>query len=124
MSTIANATLFDRLGGQAAVDAAVEIFYRKVLADKSISHYFENTNMDTQARKQKAFMTMAFGGPNRYSGKAMREAHSHLPGLDDVHFDAVGKALHDTLVELGVAPDLTGEVMALVETTRSDVLNR
>ncbi len=33
-------TLFEQLGGEGAVDAAVDIFYRKVLSDDRISHYF------------------------------------------------------------------------------------
>ena len=31
--------LFDRLGGHDAVDAAVDIFYRKVLADERLSPF-------------------------------------------------------------------------------------
>lgn len=80
------ASLFERLGGQAAVDAAVDIFYQRVLADPSVNHFFTNTNMDSQRRKQQAFMTMAFGGPSRYAGKDMRAAHAHLD-LTDAHFD-------------------------------------
>ncbi|MGI9213604.1 MAG: group 1 truncated hemoglobin, partial [Methylococcaceae bacterium] len=35
-----NASLYERLGGAAAVDAAVNIFYRKVIADHRINHFF------------------------------------------------------------------------------------
>src|SRR5215471_17762639 len=54
-------TLFERLGGAPAVDAAVDIFYRKVLTDDRISHFFEDVDMDRQAAKQKAFLTMVMG---------------------------------------------------------------
>ncbi len=79
------AALFEKLGGEAAVDTAVDIFYRKVLADDRISHFFDDIDMEIQATKQKAFLTMAFGGPNHYTGKDMREGHAHLRarGLDD-----------------------------------------
>ena len=33
-------TLYDKIGGQAAVNAAVDIFYRKVLADHRINRFF------------------------------------------------------------------------------------
>jgi hemoglobin len=66
-------TLFEQLGGEAAVDAAVGIFYRKVLADDRINSFFEGVDMEKQAAKQKAFLTMAFGGPHNYTGKDMRE---------------------------------------------------
>jgi hemoglobin len=69
-------SLFERLGGELAVNTAVDIFYRKVLADPTISEFFDSTDMDEQRAKQKAFLTMVFGGPEEYSGKDMREAHA------------------------------------------------
>ncbi len=119
-------TLFDRLGGEAAVDAAVDIFYRKVLADDRINEFFDGVDMGKQAAKQKAFLTMAFGGPNNYTGEDMRKGHAHLVerGLNDSHFDAVVENLGATLKELGVTDDLIGEVAAIAETTRNDVLGK
>ena len=119
-------SLFEQLGGEAAVNAAVDIFYRKVLADDRISRFFEGVDMDKQAAKQKAFLTMAFGGPNNYTGEDMRKGHAHLvkDGLNDSHFDAVVENLGATLKELGVADDLIGQVAAVAETTRNDVLGK
>jgi len=65
-------SLYEQLGGADAVNAAVDIFYRKVLADDRINHFFENIDMAKQAAKQKAFLTMAFGGPHHYTGLDMR----------------------------------------------------
>ena len=119
-------SLFERLGGDAAVDAAVDMFYRKVLADHRISNFFDNTDMAAQRAKQKAFLTMAFGGPNNYNGKDLRSAHAALvkDGLNDFHFGAVAEHLQDTLKELGVAPDLISEVMAIAGSTKADVLSQ
>lgn len=119
-------TLFEKIGGEAAVDAAVDIFYRKVLADDRINKYFEGVDMDKQAAKQKAFLTMAFGGPHNYTGKDMREGHAHLveKGLDDSHFDAVMENLGATLKELNVPDELIAEAAAIAESTRNDVLGR
>ncbi len=116
-------TLFERIGGEAAVDKAVDIFYDKVLADERINHFFEGLDMVAQARKQKAFLTVAFGGPNNYSGRDMRVSHAHL-GLDDSHFDAVVEDLASTLQELGVSDADIGEVAKIAESVRDDVLNR
>ena len=117
---------YDRIGGEAAVNAAVDIFYRKVLADDRISQFFEDVDMDKQAAKQKAFLTVALGGPNNYSGKDMREGHAHLVqrGLNDSHFDAVMENLGATLQELNVPPELIAEAAAIAESTRNDVLGR
>ena len=51
----ANATLFEQLGGEGAVNAAVDIFYRKVLMDDRINRFFEGVDMDKQAVKKKHF---------------------------------------------------------------------
>lgn len=119
-------TLFERLGGTAAVDAAVDIFYRKMLSDDRVSYFFDSTDMDRQIAKQKAFLTMVFGGPNNYAGKDMREGHRHLlqRGLNDSHVDIVIAHLGGTLKELGVSDHDVGEVAAIANSVRDDVLDR
>jgi hemoglobin len=119
-------TLFNKLGGEAAVNAAVDIFYRKVLNDHRINRFFDNTDMDAQIAKQRAFLTMAFGGPNNYTGTDMRTAHAKLvkTGLNDSHFDAVAGHLSDTLNELKVPQELISQVMVIAGGTRNDVLGK
>jgi hemoglobin len=126
MSDTSSDTLFDKLGGEAAVNAAVDIFYRKVLADYRINRFFDNVDMEKQAAKQKAFLTMAFGGPHNYTGEDMRKGHEHLVkmGLDDSHFDAVMEHLIATVTELNAPQDLIDQVAAIAESTRNDVLGR
>ena len=120
-------TLFEQIGGEAAVDAAVDLFYKKVLADERIKHFFEGVDMEKQHRMQKGFLTFACGGPNNYSGKGMAAAHRKLvaeKGLDDSHFDAVMEDLGATLKELGVPDNLIGEAAAIAESVRGPVLGR
>jgi hemoglobin len=119
-------SIYDRIGGEAAVDAAVDLFYRKVLADDRISKFFDDVDMERQAAKQKGFLTMVLGGPNNYTGKDMRDGHAHLVqrGLNDSHFDAVMENLGATLTELGVPDELIAEAAAIAESTRNDVLGR
>jgi hemoglobin len=120
-------SIYERIGGEGAVDAAVDKFYEKVLADDRIKHFFNETDMKKQAIHQKQFLTYAFGGSTSYSGKSMKAAHKNLVdkmGLNDSHFDAVMENLGSTLKELGVPDDLIGEAAAIAESTRGDVLNR
>ena len=119
--------LFERLGGQAAIDAFVPLFYEKVLADDRINQFFRGIDMDAQGVKLNAFLTMGFGGPNNYSGKDLREGHEHLVearGLNDGHFDAALEQINATLEDLNVPADLLSEVMAAAESLRADVLNK
>ena len=115
-------SVFEQIGGAGAVDAAVDIFYRRVLSDDLISDFFDDVDMDRQIAKQKAFLTMAFGGPNNYTGKDMREAHKHLK-LAEEHFNAVAGHLQGTLEELNVPQNLINEVMGIAASTHDDVLN-
>ena len=94
------APLFDRLGGDAAVDACVEKFYVKVLADERIKHMFADVEMAQLINHQKRFMKMAFGGQIRYSGRSLRVVHSTInnggPPTEE-HFTAVAECLISTL---------------------------
>jgi hemoglobin len=120
-------SLYARIGGQPAIMAAVDVFYAKVMADEITRPFFQGLDMAAQIRKQIAFMTWAFGGPDEYRGRDLRAAHASLVrdrGLGDRHFDAVAGHLASTLRELGVADDLTEEALRIVASTRAEVLGR
>lgn len=119
-------SLYEQLGGKAAVDAAVDIFYRKVLMDDRINSFFDDVDMEKQAAKQKAFLTMVFGGPANYSGLDMQKGHAHLVerGLNDMHVDAVIENLGNTLRELGVKEELIAQVAKIANSVRDAVLGR
>jgi hemoglobin len=117
-------SIYQQLGGKAAIDAAVELFYTKVLADRRVNSYFKDINMTRQKKKQKEFLSMALGAPTKYTGADMRTAHRELPGLNDTHFNAIAEHLQATLLELKVEKSLIDRTLAVVETTRADVLNR
>lgn len=120
-------TLFEKIGGADAVNASVDKFYEKVLADKRIKHFFQGIDINRQAKHQKQFLTYAFGGAPDYQGKTLRIAHKRLVeemGLSDEHFDAVLENLEKTLVELGVSDDLIDDAISIADSTRNEVLNR
>lgn len=111
------ATLYAKLGGQAAVSAAVDIFYKKLLADDYLKPFFENVDMVTLVAKQNRFLAFAFGATTHYSGKDIVMGHAHLivnKGLNQSHFDAVAGHFVDTLKELNVAQDLVDEAAAVL----------
>ncbi len=119
-------SLYERLGGAAAIDKAVDIFYEKVLADLRINHFFKDLDMKRQSAMQKSFLTFAFGGSTKYDGKTMRAAHASPveKGLNDSHFDAVMEHLASTLEELSVPPEVIKEAANIAESVRNDVLGR
>lgn len=119
-------SLFERLGGDEAVEAAVDIFYSKVMSDETLKPFFEGVDMDKQAFMQRVFLTTAFGGPQGYTGKGLREAHKRLveeKGLGAAHFAAVAGHLKQTLEDLDVPAEMIDEVMTIAASTQDDVLN-
>lgn len=122
-------TLFDQLGGAAAIDLAVDKFYERVLQDDRIKHFFADVDMDKQRAHQKDFLTYAFGGTKQYNGRYMRAAHKELVekhGLKGEHFDAVAEDLMETLKEMGVSEELRAQVAAIAAAPqhKKDVLNQ
>jgi hemoglobin len=116
-------SLYQKLGGKAAIDAVVDAFYVKVLADKRVKDFFADVSMDKQRRKQKEFLSAAFGGPLPWTGKDMRKAHEGM-GLTEEHFNAIAENLVSTLKDFKVKQELIDQVVAIALTTKDDVLGR
>jgi hemoglobin len=91
------------------------------------NRFFANTDMDSQSRKQKLFLTTVLNGTSKGALSYMRRVHKglvHDQGLTDVHFDAVAHHLQGTLEELEVPTDLIGQIMESVGGMRDAVLDR
>lgn len=120
------ASIYERVGGENAIFAAALGLYERILSDPLLAPFFAGLDVTQQVRKQVAFLSWAFGGPERYEFRALGEAHAALRtrGLTDEHFDAVAGHLVSTLQALGVEQELIAEIVTLVETTRAQVLGR
>ena len=122
----AEPSLYEQIGGEKAVNAAVDLFYKKVLADDRVNGFFKGVDMNRQRGMQKGFLTFAFGGPNNYAGRDLRAVHAHLVqrGLNDTHFDIIIEHLGAALKELNVKPELIQKVADVANSVRKDVLNK
>lgn len=107
------ASLFERLGGADAIEATVEEFYRRVLADTTLAPFFRSKQMPGLKKMQRDFFTQALGGPKIYTGKPLPEAHARFR-ITEEHFGLVASHLAATLRHLGVADDLVNEVLSAV----------
>jgi hemoglobin len=94
-------TIFDRIGGEAAVEAVVEIFYGKVLGDPELKDYFAATDIEGLKRHQSRFVGMALGATRPYSGRSMQKAHEGM-GITEADFNLVVGHLAAALTEAGV----------------------
>jgi hemoglobin len=115
-------TLFDAIGGDAAITAAVDAFYERVLADPMLAPMFVQTEMTRQKAHQRAFLTFLLRGTGSYNGRTMRAAHAGR-GITDVHFDRVAGHLADTLAALGVPEELIGQIIGGVAPLRAEIVD-
>lgn len=118
--------LYDTIGGKRIIWAAIDAFYRRVLEDEFLRHFFASTDMAHLRGGQSMFISMLLGGSVAYSGKEIGAAHAHArtKGLTDEHFDAFLNHFQAALVEVGVKPEKAEKVMKLLEAKRGSVLNR
>jgi truncated hemoglobin YjbI len=119
-----NLPLYDRIGGDRAVEVAVDVFCQKLLGDELVAGFFQDADMETLRLKQKSFLAMAFGGPNQPSGLDLRETHGKLAGLTEAHFERVVAIFEETVRGLGIPEKEVGEMVQVLESLKDDILNR
>jgi hemoglobin len=117
----APASHYNRIGGAAAVKAAVELFYDRVLADAELAGYFADVDMVGQRRHLALMLTVVLGGPNEYSGRDLASAHQPL-NIPVAHYVKVGDHLTATLTQLGVPDDIIVHVQAVLAQVQDQVV--
>src|SRR5215510_12666891 len=98
-------SVYEAIGGRAALAAAVDVFYGRLLADPELAPLFPRGVGDRHRAYVVTFLGEALGGPRRYRGPDIAAAHGGL-GISDAQFDRAAVHLCATLEELGVPADL------------------
>lgn len=114
-------TLYEKLGGRQAIEAVVDRFYERVLADDRLAGFFDDADVESLRDHQAAFLTYVTGGAESYAGRSMREAHAGL-GITEEDFAAVAAHLAATLDEFDVPEEHAEEVLAAVAGLKEEVV--
>lgn len=121
------ASLYARLGGVYSIAAVIDDFIDRIMADPALN---KNPLVDeAHHRVSRAgfkylvteMVCWATGGPQRYSGRGMRDSHAHLQITPD-EWAAFLRDLHATLDKFAVPERERGELLAIVESTRGDIV--
>ncbi|SOD70856.1 hemoglobin [Jatrophihabitans sp. GAS493] len=115
-------SIYDSIGGAPAVQATVDEFYRRVLADPTLAPIFADSDIQRLKAHQRSFIAAAVGGPEIFAGRDLGAAHAGLE-ISDADFDAVVAHLVDTLTSLGVSDSAIGEIGAKLLPLRSTIVN-
>jgi hemoglobin len=114
-------TLFDRLGGAAAIAEIVTKLYERTSSDPELGPYFHTTDMEVQRRKLTEMLAEALGGPEAPWLLGLREAHFGR-GVSHRHFSLLAAHLLDLLEEMQVDPEEADVVMNWVAQGRNFVV--
>jgi hemoglobin len=110
-------SLYEEIGGRAALRAAVDVFCGRLLADPELAGFFPGGVGERHRAFLVTFLGEALGGPERYRGPLVADAHRDL-GVTDALFDRAAAHLSGSLDELGVLRPLAGQVIVIVAKLR------
>jgi hemoglobin len=118
--------LYDEIGGAPALRAVLDAFYARVLADAVLSPFFLGVDIERLKKIQQEYYAMALGGPGDYTGRSLRDAHvrTRQRGVNDEVFDHFLTVFKGVFTDLGVPDGKVGELLAVFEGARSQILNR
>jgi hemoglobin len=122
-SANAQASLYDRLGGQPAITAVVDDFIKNVAADKRINAFFAHTDIPQFRQKLIDFFCVGTGGPCVYMGRDMKIAHAGM-GVRSRDFNALVADLGKTLKKFKVPAHEQTELVAILGPMKKDIVTR
>jgi hemoglobin len=115
------ASLYDRLGGKAAIEAVVEDLVRRCAEDDRINRKFVRTDIPRLKKMLVDQVCEATGGPCRYTGRDMRETHDGM-GVTAGEFDALVEDLVQTLDQFRVTKPEQDELLGALAPMRGEIV--
>lgn len=132
-STGAKPSLYDRLGGEAAIKAVVDDFVGRISENPKVNITRKGSgrtewqatpaNVDRVKKLLVEQICSATGGPQKYSGRDMKTVHAGM-NISDAEFDAAGADLKATLDKFKVPAAEQDELMKIIVGTRGDIVER
>ena len=120
-------TLYERLGGVYPIATVVDDLIDRVMGDPRLN---ANPRVDEAHHRVppagfKYLVTemvcWAAGGPQKYTGRSMYESHKEMK-ITAAEWEAFMDDLQQTVDKFGVPAQEQGELKAIVESTRADIV--
>lgn len=119
----ATKTLYEDLGGNAAITLVVGAFLKNVLADDVIKDRFAKTDGADLSKKLIDQIGQATGGPEKYTGLDMKTAHKGM-NITVVEFNALVGDLGKALDEYKVPKDTQGKLVTALGGMQPDIVGQ
>ncbi len=117
------ASLYERLGGQAGIEAITEAMLVRSADDPRIRDDFAEADIVHLHASLSEHLCSLSGGPCTYRGRDMKAAHAGL-GLTEADFNALVENLVDAMTERGVPIAARNELLAILAPMRGDVIRQ
>lgn len=114
-------SLYDDIGGEPAIRAILRDLYDALFDDLMVGFLFTGHDKERLIEHQLWFTARFLGGPSRYEGRSMPDAHADLPLLPG-HFDRRHHLLKQTLARHRVPEHVAAEWLRIDASLRGSVL--
>ena len=117
-------SLYERLGGYDAIAAVANDLLSRLQSDSRLARFWQNRGEDGVRREKQLlidFLCANSGGPLYYTGRDMKISHLGMR-IDDEDWSAFLKHLNATLDAFRVARTEHDQVVAFIQSTRSDIV--
>ena len=117
-------SLYDRLGGYDAISAVANDLLSRLQSDSGLGRFWDHRGQDGVAREKQFlidFLCSSAGGPVLYTGRDMEISHKGM-GITDRDWSAFLEHLNATLGSFSVPHPESSEVVAFIQSTKSDIV--
>ena len=119
--TMAQPSLYERLGGKPAITAVIDDFIGNVAADTRINKRFAGTDVPRLKTMLVDQVCEATGGPCKYTGRNMRDAHAGMK-ITDAEFNALVEDLVKSLDKFKVPAREKNELLGVLGPMKTDIV--
>lgn len=120
------ATLYTRLGGYDAIAAVADDLLPRLMSDAQLGRFWAHRAADSIRREKQLlidFLCASAGGPLYYTGRDMVTSHKGM-GISVRDWEAFLRHLRATLDKFQVPEQERRDVLAFVESTRADIVEK
>jgi hemoglobin len=119
--------LYERLGGLKGITAVVDDFIDRLVANETLNR---NPEIDAGRKRSPppylkyqvtAMVCEVTGGPCKYTGKGMKEAHAHM-SITEKEWNVMVGEFKKSLAKFEVPPKEQRELFDIVGTTKADIV--
>src|SRR2546423_1368313 len=114
-------SLYERLGGEAAISAVIDDFAARVLADARVNKKFAKSDPQRLVFHLKEQVCAVTGGPCKYTGNSMTATHHNMK-VTEGEFNALVEDLVATLDKFNVPAQEKGEILAALGPLKSQIV--